>query len=258
MFKQYKNILLNIIKNRDFTTLVEKIKNKFDSDTSVEAKDWAKKNKTNLENFCKTKDKKLWEDCLVEFNKIEKEILIRLKKIPKKYHCPANLPLLYFLIRYFKPNQIIETGVAAGTSSETILHAIKKNGGGFLYSSDLPYYKVKNAEKFIGSVVSDDLKKFWKLDIRGDSLALDNFISLCEKIDFFHYDSNKSYSGRDFAIKKVNKYFMPNSILLMDDIQDNIFFKNFVKEYKLEFKVFKFKDQYVGLIEKIGLQLKDK
>ena len=51
---------------------------------------------------------------------------------------------------------------------------------------------------------------------------------------------------------------MPNSILLMDDIQDNIFFKNFVKEYKLEFKVFKFKDQYVGLIEKIGLQLKDK
>lgn len=166
MFKKYKNIFLNVKKYRDLRIIYEKIRNKFEFDTSVIAKNWAKKNITNLENYCKTKDKKLWKDCLTEFNKIEKKILTKLKKTPKKYNCPANLSLIYFLIRYLKPKKIIETGVAAGTSSETILQAIKNNGVGFLYSSDLPYYKIKNAKKFIGFVVSNNLKKFWKLDIK--------------------------------------------------------------------------------------------
>ena len=57
-------------------------------------------------------------------------------------------------------------------------------------------------------------------------------------------------------MKKIKKYFNPNATLIMDDINDNLFFKNFVEEEKLEFKVLEFQGQYVGLIEKIGLQLK--
>ena len=59
-------------------------------------------------------------------------------------------------------------------------------------------------------------------------------------------------------MKKINKHFNPNATLIMDDINDNLFFKNFVEKEKLEFKVLEFKGQYVGLIEKIGLQLKGK
>ena len=161
-------------------------------------------------------------------------------------------------MRYYKPDKIIETGVAAGTSSEVILQAINKNNKGYLYSSDLPYYKIEQSEKFIGTVVSEELKKFWKLDIRGDHYALDDFINLCSKIDFFHYDSDKSYNGRNFAMKKVNKHFSLNAVLIMDDIQDNLFFKNFVEKENLNFKVFGFKNQFVGLVENIGLQLKKK
>ena len=68
----------------------------------------------------------------------------------------------------------------------------------------------------------------------------------------------KSFKGRDFVMKKIKKYFNPNAIVIMDDIQDNLFFKNFVEKEKLEFKVLKFEGQYVGLIEKIGLQFKEK
>ena len=88
--------------------------------------------------------------------------------------------------------------------------------------------------------------------------ALDEFINICSKIDFFHYDSDKSFRGRDFVMKKINKHFNPNATLIMDDINDNLFFKNFVEKEKLEFKVLEFQGQYVGLIEKIGLQLKGK
>jgi hypothetical protein len=44
----------------------------------------------------------------------------------------------------------------------------------------------------------------------------------------------------------------------MDDIQDNLFFKNFVEKENLNFKVFGFKNEFVGLVENIGLQLKKK
>ena len=59
-------------------------------------------------------------------------------------------------------------------------------------------------------------------------------------------------------MKKIKKYFNPNATLIMDDINDNLFFKNFVEEEKLEFKVLEFQGQYVGLIENIGLQLEKK
>ena len=121
----------------------------------------------------------------------------------------------------------------------------------------MPYYKIEQSEKFIGAAVSDELKKFWKLDIRGDHYALDDFINLCPKIDFFHYDSDKSYSGRDFALKKVSKHFSLNAVLIMDDIEVNLFFKDFVEKNKLNFKVFAIKNEFVGLVENIGLQLKE-
>ena len=56
MFKKYKNIFLNVKKYRDLRIIYEKIRNKFEFATSVIAKNWAKKNITNLENYCKTLD----------------------------------------------------------------------------------------------------------------------------------------------------------------------------------------------------------
>lgn len=256
--EKIRNIFFNIFKNKNFSSFMTKIINRFESNTALAATTWAKKNKIDLESFCKSKNQKLWEECLIEFSKIKKNILMKLKTIPQKYNCMGHLPLIYFLIRYYKPEKIIETGVASGCSSETILQAIKKNNKGFLYSSDLPYFKIDKPEKFIGSVVSNELKNFWKLDIRGDHYALDEFINICCKIDFFHYDSDKSFRGRDFVMRKISKHFNPNAAVIMDDINDNLFFKNFVEKEKLEFKVLEFQGQYVGLIEKIGLQLKGK
>ena len=57
---------------------------------------------------------------------------------------PGNKPqhffgkFLYFIVRCAKPAFMIETGVAHGVSSWTILNAIHKNGYGKLYSIDLP------------------------------------------------------------------------------------------------------------------------
>ena len=63
--------------------------------------------------------------------------------------------------------------------------------------------------------------------------ALDEFINICSKIDFFHYASDKSFRGRDFVMRKISKHFNPYATVIMDDIDDNLFFKNFVEKEKL-------------------------
>ena len=72
-------------------------------------------------------------------------------------------------------------------------------------------------------------------------------------IDIFHYDSDKSYSGRKRCFKIINDYINTNSITIMDDIQDNGFFYDYILKNKgLFWKIFKFQGKYVGLIGKIN------
>ena len=46
--------------------------------------------------------------------------------------------ITYTLIKLLKPDIVVETGVGAGVSSLTILHAMEENGAGQLVSIDLP------------------------------------------------------------------------------------------------------------------------
>ena len=78
-----------------------------------------------------------------------------------------------------------------------------KNNAGYLYSSDFPYFRLAHPERYIGLLVQgNSLKIRWDLDIRGDSVALPEIADNLNHtaIDLFHYDSDKSYSGRDFAL----------------------------------------------------------
>ena len=73
------NIFFNIFKNKNFLSTISKIRNRFESDTTLEATTWAEKNKIDLEIFCKSKNQKLWNECLIEFSIIKKDILLKLK-----------------------------------------------------------------------------------------------------------------------------------------------------------------------------------
>jgi|TARA_B110000114_G_C14818811_1_gene287797 hypothetical protein len=88
-----------------------------------------------------------------------------------------------------------------------------------------------------------------------NTLKYKDFSIIIQKIQN-KYNSDKSYSGKNFAMKKVNKHLSLNVVLIMNHIQDNLFFKDFIKKNKLNFKVFGCKNQLVGFVENIGLQLK--
>ena len=158
-------------------------------------------------------------------------------------------PLITFLVRYLKPSIVVETGVAAGFSSYAVLTALDRNGNGRLYSSDFPYFMLPNPEKFIGILVPESLKHNWDLHIEGDEINLPQILGKIDGIDFFHYDSDKSYSGRQYAMNLVASKMNQEGIIIMDDIQDNSFFYDYITDKGIDnYYIFEFEKKYVGVI----------
>ena len=246
-----KNLLFNFIKKKYFFSIIKKIIKRFEKDTSVEAKEWAKlHSKQTTEEFCQSIDSLLYEEVKFDTSFIEKEAKEKLSSLKISFGGRGNYILLYFLIRKFKLLNIVETGVAAGWSSLAILRALKKNGNGYLYSSDFPYFRLENPEKYIGFLaLGESNKDHWFLDIRGDDIALPEIVKKMtnKNIDLFHYDSDKSYSGRANALKVLSSKMTSKAIIIFDDIQNNLHFKDFVEENKKDFYVFEFDGKYTGI-----------
>lgn len=246
------NILKNISTNQNFIIFFMKIIKRLEKNDSDLAYKWAKENITlSTEQFCRKIDNSLYEKIIIDIKSIEQISRSKLKDLKLDLGGGGNYILLYFLIRKYKPSVVIETGVAAGWSSLSILQAMEKNNKGNLYSSDFPYFRLKNPKKYIGYLVKNSkLKSRWNLNTQGDARALPIFLNLIKnkKIDLFHYDSDKSYSGRSFAYNILKKNFTNKSIIIYDDIQDNLHFRDFVNKNSLKFKVLEFEKKFVGII----------
>ena len=250
-----KNILYNALKGKNLFVIVKKLFKRLERTNGSEALNWAKTNATiTTEQLLRNIDESLFHSIKQDLTTIETKANTKLKKIGINLGGGGNYLLLYFLVRKFKPDVVVETGVAAGWSSLHILEALEKNKSGKLYSSDFPYFRLKNPEQYVGCLVEDSaLKERWYLDLRGDEFALPHISSLLEekKINLFHYDSDKSFSGREFAFSTIKKKLAPDGIIVFDDIQDNLHFRDLVQGSLLAYKVVEFQGKFVGII---GLQ----
>tara|TARA_B100001093_G_scaffold488614_1_gene525997 strand:+ start:635 stop:1384 length:750 start_codon:yes stop_codon:yes gene_type:complete len=209
---------------------------------------WLVKHSSSWEDYLKSIDNEIFDDTQKTIDILKKQNNEILNKIDVNLGGSANQFLLYFLIRKFKPSVIFETGVAAGHSSRAILKALKTNQKGKLYSSDFPYFRIKNPEKYIGILVEEGLKDKWHLSIEGDYINIKEFLKIENKIDFFHYDSDKSYKGKQATFNLVKQKISKGGIFIFDDIQDDNFFRDITIQNNFNFKVFSFENKYVGLI----------
>ena len=247
-----KNTFLNILKGKYFLVIIKKIIKRFEKDSSEEAKKWAIENtKFSTDEFCKLIDPVLYNEILLDIYSIEKEANNKLSKLSVSLGGGGNFILLYFLTRKFKPKVVVETGVAAGWSSLAILRAFEKNGEGKLYSSDFPYFRLKNPEQYIGYLAKNEINKSdWFLDMRGDDLAIPEILNRIgdNNIDLFHYDSDKCYSGRNKVFKKLFYKFNSKTVVIFDDIQDNLHFKDLIEQSNEDYCIIEFKGKYLGII----------
>lgn len=213
---------------------------------------WLKLNCIDLNEFALNLDSDLWNESERASELLEKHATRILANIDYDLGGGGAYPFLYFITRYMEPNLIVETGVAAGFSSYSFLSAIKANGRGKLYSSDFPYFRIPQPEKYIGILVEETLKDNWEIFIEGDEMNLPKIINSVKEIDIFHYDSDKSYSGRKFAISSIVNSLSSRGVILMDDIQDNSFFRDYIEDTSPEsWHIFEFQNKYIGMIGKL-------
>lgn len=248
------NVIYFGVRNKSFKILISKLKLKF-SETFVNEKEeatlWAEKHLTNLENYLTNIDSKLFKETKLESTEIASrsiKIIQKLRKNNIDLGGGGAVDLIYFCMRKLRPTHVLETGVAAGFSTFAILTAAQKNGFGKLDSSDLPYFRIKNPEKYIAIVVPEKLKnENFRLLIKGDNQNLNYFLVGTHKYGLVHYDSDKRKISRKKFFKRVKPWFSNSGVLIMDDIQDNLAFKEIVEENSLDFKVFTYDNKYVGM-----------
>jgi hypothetical protein len=108
-----------------------------------------------------------------------------------------------------------------------------------------------NNEDYVGLVVPASLHRKWELirepDRNGLAKALKTFGG---SIDFCHYDSDKSWYGRQFGYRLLWGALVPGGIFISDDIEDNLAFKEFVEARELSYAVIKHDDKFVGIVRK--------
>ena len=124
------------------------------------------------------------------------------------------------------------------------------------FSSDFPYFRLNNPENYIGIITKNEPNlNSWDLDLRGDKISLPVIKSKVGKsdIDFFHYDSDKSYSGRVMALNVLKEKFSKNIVLVFDDIQNNMHFHDFVKAENISYGVLEFEEKYIGIASNLEI-----
>jgi hypothetical protein len=110
---------------------------------------------------------------------------------------------LYAIIRFARPEVVVETGVHRGVSSLFILQAMIENGRGKLYSIDLPHAQYKSdsgmgtesvlSESKIGICVPENLRSRWTLILGDSRKELPALLANHNEIDIFLHDSQHTY-----------------------------------------------------------------
>jgi predicted O-methyltransferase YrrM len=141
----------------------------------------------------------------------------------------AEYSAIYALVRLLKPDRVLETGVADGTTSAYILRALEDNGRGRLYSIDVPSERLPPGAA-PGWIVDDGLRHRWTLRIGRSDELLKPLLDELGAIDVFLHDSLHTYDNMLFEYRTAWPFLTPGGLFLSHDIGRNAAFFDFARE----------------------------
>ena len=197
---------------------------------------WVDWHKEVVDIWMLKKNEKIYTEAI----NTSKDILTKRKEfinknlLPKNTGGGGNEALLFFLIKLINAKKVLETGVEAGASSQSMLKALSINRGGMLYSSDLAFIL---KEEQVGRLVSDEFYNNWFLTHKGDRENIPIIFEKETNFDLIYYDSDKSYDSKKWFHEEIKKNPLPK-ILVYDDIDRDHFFSECVKLFNYKYKVF--------------------
>lgn len=150
--------------------------------------------------------------------------------------------VLYMLVRFARPEMVLETGVFDGASSAITLQALEDNQKGSLVSIDLPARGIINGStdrmtdttlppgQAPGWVIPDYLRHRFQLH-QGDSKELlPKLLAQHPRIDIFFHDSLHTLEHQYFEYTTAWPHIAEGGLLMSDDIFFNSAFDIFCRE----------------------------
>lgn len=258
MLKVAKNILVSGLNPKKSGVMAKKIITRVldnhGSLSNTDNRSWLSENSISDKDWLCPQDEALWSLAEQRYQEYLDTDVARIRgNYPEEINGPGGAySMLYFLIKKHQPEYVVETGVSLGCSSHAILTAMEENGKGELHSSDFPYFRIKNAEDYIGIVVPEKLRSRWNLYLDGDANNLPAIYKKIPQIDFFHYDSDKSFGGRQLAYELSKSKMVDGGMMLFDDAHDNAHFHDLLKNENIQAnsRVVEYRGKFIGVIER--------
>ena len=156
--------------------------------------------------------------------------------------------VLFLAVRGKKPSKIIETGVAAGVSTNLILSVLQDNKFGKCVSIDI-------TDK-VGEVIEDLLKKRWKLQVLpkfSREKAFRDILIVNSDATLFLHDSDHSNLWQIKEFSGVIELLTKVELILFDDISETLIV--FIQENYPNFRILVIDEgkKYSGVIYKTEL-----
>jgi hypothetical protein len=125
------------------------------------------------------------------------------------------------LTRHLQPQRIVETGVARGLLTRVLLEAIERNGGGLLWSIDLPPLLAQDLGQETAAAIPGGLRERWTL-LRGTSRRLlPRLVADLGRIDLFIHDSSHTTRNVRFELERAWEALPQGGLALIDDVEKN-------------------------------------
>lgn len=148
-----------------------------------------------------------------------------------------KMVFLRCFIQLARPEIVVESGVAHGSSSAVILDALQSNRQGRLYSIDLPCVTSQDGElpawakkcpqgmlttvpslDQVGWLVPNALRERWELFLENSLVELPRLTKSLSHIDIFFHDSLHTYEHMSREFEIVWPHIKGGGFLLTDDI----------------------------------------
>jgi predicted O-methyltransferase YrrM len=133
----------------------------------------------------------------------------------------------YALVRAFKPELIVETGIANGVSSSYLLLAMQKNCKGHLHSVEIDRSNVLLDGREPGWIVPESLRPRWSIHMGPSQVVLPHLLKKLPPLDMFIHDSLHTYEHMKLEFELVLPHLRPGALLLADDATWNTAFPEF-------------------------------
>lgn len=125
--------------------------------------------------------------------------------------------LMYAVCRLSQPQTVVETGVANGITTSSILQALSENAKGTLISIDLPHLHPA-AEESIGCAVHPDLRNRWTLHLGPASRLLPRVLRTVPEVDIFVQDAAHTVRGQLSEYRAAWSFLRTGGLLISDDV----------------------------------------